>query len=215
MTNSSGTATNFGAATAITFANGIANVSGSTNGAMTLYKAEAVSIVVSDDVHTNGSGLPVNVKAVGSFAAAGCFHSCALLSYGGVECWGYNNHGQLGDNTTTQRLNPVAVNINATAISSGQYTTCAIVSGGAVWCWGYNGSGQLGNNSTTDSHIPVQAIGITNAIAITNAGSTTCALTSGGTVYCWGGNYYGQLGDGTTTTASPYGKTTPVAVSLQ
>ena len=146
---------------------------------------------------------------------AGRYHTCALLTTGAVDCWGYNNHGQLGDNTTTQRLNPVAVNINATAISSGQYTTCAIVSGGAVWCWGYNGSGQLGNNSTTDSHIPVQAIGITNAIAITNAGSTTCALTSGGTVYCWGGNYYGQLGDGTTTTASPYGKTTPVAVSLQ
>ena len=40
VTSSAGAATNFGTATAITFTNGVATVSGANNGVMTLYKAE-------------------------------------------------------------------------------------------------------------------------------------------------------------------------------
>lgn len=58
VTNSGGTAANFGAATAITFANGVATVSGSNNGVMRLYKVETANIIVSDGSgHSNGAGL--------------------------------------------------------------------------------------------------------------------------------------------------------------
>jgi len=61
VTNASGTATNFGTSESITFASGVATVSGSNNGAMVLYKAGRASIVVSDGSINNGSGLSVTV----------------------------------------------------------------------------------------------------------------------------------------------------------
>ena len=61
ITSTTGTAVNFGTSTAITFTNGQATVTGSSNGVMTLYKAGPASIVVSDGTLTNGTGLAVTV----------------------------------------------------------------------------------------------------------------------------------------------------------
>jgi hypothetical protein len=38
--------------------------------------------------------------------AAGYWVTCAVLISGGVECWGYNGHGGLGDGTTVDSLIP-------------------------------------------------------------------------------------------------------------
>jgi hypothetical protein len=63
VTNSSGSAVDFGSTTAVSFSAGVASVSGGSNGAMRLYKAEAASITVSDGTVGNGAGLPVTVGA--------------------------------------------------------------------------------------------------------------------------------------------------------
>ena len=63
VTNSAGTAVNFGSTTAITFVAGVATVSGSNNGVLKLYKAETASVVVSDGTINNGTGLSVTVHA--------------------------------------------------------------------------------------------------------------------------------------------------------
>jgi hypothetical protein len=63
VTNASGAATNFGTTTAINFTEGIATVSAGKNGQMTLVKAGATSITVSDGSITNGAGLAVTVSA--------------------------------------------------------------------------------------------------------------------------------------------------------
>jgi alpha-tubulin suppressor-like RCC1 family protein len=50
-------------------------------------------------------GLAGIVKAI----AAGAEHSCAVMSVGGVACWGRNAFGQLGDGTTRNAARPVSV----------------------------------------------------------------------------------------------------------
>jgi hypothetical protein len=64
VTNSSGSAINFGSTTSISFGSGVASVSfGSRNGVMTLYKSETASITVTDGTFSNGTGLPVTVES--------------------------------------------------------------------------------------------------------------------------------------------------------
>ncbi|MEM5873167.1 MAG: hypothetical protein QXV63_03000, partial [Candidatus Aenigmatarchaeota archaeon] len=54
---------------------------------------------------------PVLVQGINNAVAiaTGYDHTCALLSNGSIACWGWNYYGQLGDNTTTNRLTPVLV----------------------------------------------------------------------------------------------------------
>jgi alpha-tubulin suppressor-like RCC1 family protein/subtilisin family serine protease len=142
--------------------------------------------------------------------SAGGNHSCALRRSGRVVCWGANDHGQLGDASTLERLAPVAVQgvSDATAISAGEEHTCAIVRGGQVFCWGSNGSGRLGDGTTTDRLTAVPVQDLSDATAISVGGDHSCALRQGGQVSCWGGNAYGGLGNGSTSPSL-----TPVGVS--
>jgi alpha-tubulin suppressor-like RCC1 family protein len=149
--------------------------------------------------------------------AAGTFHSVALCSDGTIATWGYNGSGQLGDNTTTQRLVPVAVSTasgtsalfgrSVTAIASGDLHNLALCADGGVVAWGYNSYGQLGNNNTGQFSAPVavntssgvSALSGKTVVAIAVGGANDCtsrAMCSDGTVVIWGDNTFGSLGNG-------------------
>ncbi|MBI5406795.1 MAG: tandem-95 repeat protein, partial [Nitrospirae bacterium] len=142
--------------------------------------------------------------------ATGGSHTCAVMADGTVECWGYNNDGQLGDGTTIYSNTPVVVSgiSSAVRIAAGDSHTCAVLADGTVKCWGSNGLGQLGDGTTASRTTPVAVSGITTAVGIAAGDSHSCAVLNDGTAKCWGYNGYGQLGDGTTTY-----RTTPVTVS--
>ena len=165
-----------------------------------------------------GEGELTGVTAI----SAGGNHTVVLNENGTVWAWGYNECGQLGDNTTTDRLTPVQVLgegakdelTGVTAISAGYGYTVALKQDGTVWAWGDNWYGQLGDNTTTDRHTPVQVLGeggtgeLTGVTAISAGLNHTVALKEDGTVWAWGYNGYGQLGDGT----AGVGYDTPVQV---
>jgi alpha-tubulin suppressor-like RCC1 family protein len=133
---------------------------------------------------------PVQVLASGTAAASpvvlggvtqvalGKAQACALLEDRSVRCWGNNEHGQLGDGTTTdRRLNPVQVLASGTAAASpvvlggvtqvavGEFHTCALLVDGTVRCWGRNFNGELGDGTTDDRLNPAQVLASGTAAA--------------------------------------------------
>lgn len=173
------------------------------------------------DNTTTQRPIPVQVLGVGgsgtlsdvSQVSAGGNHTCVLKNDSSVFCWGANNDGRLGDNTTIQRNAPVQVlGVGGIGMFSGvtQLTShgshnCALRTDGGVYCWGFNISGELGDNTTSDRHVPVQVLGVGGIGTLSNiteiaAGSNhSCALNASGNLFCWGSNDWGQLGDNTTT----------------
>jgi len=94
---------------------------------------------------------------------AGGDHGCVVASDDKMYCWGLNNNGELGNNSSVNSSVPVAVNADGVLagktigqMSAGFSSTCAVDSEYNMYCWGYNDNGQLGNNSTNNSRVPAR-----------------------------------------------------------
>ena len=76
---------------------------------------------------------------------------------GGVQCWGDNFRGQLGDGTRNYRREPgyvVGLQQGVRQVAMGGGSACAMLVSGAVECWGTNYAGQLGTGDRGDSNTP-------------------------------------------------------------
>ncbi|MBL8923948.1 MAG: hypothetical protein JNJ54_34145, partial [Myxococcaceae bacterium] len=129
--------------------------------------------------------------------------ACALISGGGLLCWGDNDNGQIGvggTSTTDVSVGTAPVGLPAlTEVSAGGDHVCGITGPpGNLWCWGDNANGQLGDNSTIDRRTPQVVTGLASVTGVAGGTRHTCVTQQAGTAQCWGLNINGQLGDGTT-----------------
>jgi alpha-tubulin suppressor-like RCC1 family protein len=142
---------------------------------------------------------PVLVEGLSQVAlvAIGPAHKCAV-SPAGVQCWGQNSSGELGNGSKVDSATPVAVvglDAEVEAISVGTSHTCA-VSNGAAFCWGSNTFGELGNGSTGEALLPTPVSGLSSGVGSISAGyHFSCTLVDGA-AQCWGLDDSGSLGDG-------------------
>ncbi|MGN6418640.1 MAG: RCC1 domain-containing protein [Pseudobacter sp.] len=134
---------------------------------------------------------------IASSGVGGMF-TIALKSDGTLWAWGYNNNGQLGDNTTTTRHSPVQILPGTTwkEIAVGSDFSLAIRSDGTLWTWGSNNSGQLGNNTLTRSLQPIQIGTSTLWSKITGGSNFSAGVMTDGTAWGWGYNVEGATGTG-------------------
>lgn len=153
---------------------------------------------------TAGTGQPTPMLVSGltdvDELALGAQHTCAHLSSGAVDCWGWNVSGQLGDGTWKDKSTPTPVPglAGVAQLALGEYHSCARLTDGTAQCWGNNNqSGQLGDGTKLDKPTPTPVLGLADVVELAVGGWHGCAVSTGGTVQCWGDNSAGQLGDGT------------------
>ncbi|MBA2661714.1 MAG: hypothetical protein H0U74_05425 [Bradymonadaceae bacterium] len=145
-----------------------------------------------------------DVPSALSELSAGNGHSCALDAGKNVVCWGHNNEGQLGRETTNviaghgllSGLGPMS------SLSAGNMHGCAIHDQ-KVYCWGRNSQGQLGDGTELSRSAPAEVALPASASQVVAGLDFSCALveSSAPNVYCWGQNSQGQLGAGSESPA--------------
>lgn len=176
--------------------------------------------------NNNANRTPLAVVGVGGHGTlgnvthitVGANHACALISGGTVDCWGLDDHGQLGNGGAipgTNSASPVQVEgpsgagylTGVTEISGGRMHVCVLRSDSTVYCWGRNETGELGDGTMISKSVPVRSGDIDTATQVSAGEYHSCARLQDGTAQCWGAAAFGQVGDGTTADTD-----TPVTV---
>lgn len=126
--------------------------------------------------------------------SAGYEHSAGIKSDGTLWTWGKNTAGQLGDGTTTNRLDltQIGTDTNWTMVSASQTHTVALKSNGTMWSWG-TASGQVTNFSST-LLVPTQIGTDTDWAYINTSDGLTFAIKTNGELWTWGADNYGRIG---------------------
>lgn len=131
-------------------------------------------------------GSTMGPAAAGGGPWAGAWHTCAPRA-NGLDCWGKNNEGQLGDGQTMNRVvrRPVRELQGVVHAAGGAFHTCAVVAGGDLHCWGRNADGQLG---LPEANVPLprKVPAFVGARAVVADESYTCVLLASGRVACLG-----------------------------
>jgi alpha-tubulin suppressor-like RCC1 family protein len=176
---------------------------------------------------TGNSTIPVAVAAaqgvVYTTLAASANAVCAVTSGGAVDCWGFNDSGQLGNaSTVTSRvpvraLLPTNVVVRSVTAGANGFHFCAISSTDALYCWGRNVGGQFGAGKLFENSTPVVVPLPGTLRARTLAAGTTllCIAASDDRVYCQGSGSRGEMGNGSVSEQLSFGPVqTPPSVAI-
>jgi alpha-tubulin suppressor-like RCC1 family protein len=175
---------------------------GTTSSSSDLSAGEHVITLAATDAFGSHASASITITVapvlVPSTIASGEGHTCALTSSGAAYCWGWNGYGQLGTDSYTSSLTPLAVKggLTFTSLTAGSGHTCGRASSGQSYCWGDNDYGQLGIASFSGSKVPAVVNTNVQFSQLSAGWEYTCGLTAGGNAYCWGRNVQGRLGVG-------------------
>ena len=120
--------------------------------------------------------------------SAGEAVSFLITPEGNLYAWGRNDHGQLGDGSTTNRSAPIRVLTDVAEVSAGLSFTLALRTDGTVWAWGNNDFGQLGDGTTTSSLLPIKVL--YDAISISAGQQQSLAIRTDNTLWAWGNTMF-------------------------
>jgi len=143
-----------------------------------------------------------------ALTSSGASSAWATKTDGTMWAWGYNGHGQVGQNSTsTQRYSsPTQVGSDTTwatdsfdKLGGGTSSCITIKTDGTLWSWGSNEQGVLGINAAHDSHrsSPVQIPGTWSVVSEPEH-VTAYAINTSGELFGWGYSGYGQLANNNT-----------------
>jgi len=95
-----------------------------------------------------------------TLVSAGDGHSLALDQNGRAWGWGLNSYGQVGDGSTTDRTQPVPVDmpvgVRFTTVAAGDLQSAALDQDGAIWVWGSDSEDMFGGGADDRMKTPVQ-----------------------------------------------------------
>ena len=136
----------------------------------------------------------------------GGYHSSAITYDGKLILWGRNRYGAIGDDSTTDRLSPVQIDIGTEVspkqVDLGDEHSCVITNDNdEMKCFGHNNRGQIGDGTTSNRLTPT-TVNFGSNLYATQIGAGiqhTCAILNDNSLKCWGSNAYGQVGDGTSS----------------
>jgi alpha-tubulin suppressor-like RCC1 family protein len=148
-----------------------------------------------DAKFVNFSDMSVTIRKV----SCGASHTLALSTAGKLYAWGANTYGQLGDNSTEDRLEPVLIKIPGTIIkdlAAGGAHSLILDTLGRVWSWGQGEGGRLGHLNSALELRPKLIEDLPENILQVAAGSSHSGCFTTENVYTWGKGSYGRLGHG-------------------
>lgn len=180
---------------------------------------DGVAQLPSGFVPAKQQGGPFKRIAVGQLSRCGVTDDGGVVD--GVECWGLDDYGALGDGHSSPSFDSATPQVvlselgvavsGASELAVGNGSAC-VVSGSAggngnVLCWGGSSDfGQLGLAPNT-SNYSVATKNYKTALSVGLGNRFACArrqgLSTTQNVICWGDNVRGELGRGTASAGGP------------
>lgn len=110
-----------------------------------------------------------------SYISGGYGHSVAIKTDGSLWSWGFNDNGQIGDGTMTDRQFPYHIgnNTNWSSVTCTYFSSIALNSSGIHYGWGQNTNGQIGNDTNVNSFYPLVGISCTGLLSNEDFGHTS------------------------------------------
>ena len=191
----------------------------STNGDFTFKAGEQnTTFTIQDDTSNKNTTISVQVNQIwdknlqisdyeDNKVLTSFNHTLIIKKDASLWAWGYNNIGQLGDGTTTQKVTPIRIgrDNNWKSLATTSYPNYndthsgGIKTDGTLWMWGEGDSGRLGTENTTDLSVPTQIGSDTNWAMLSIGLADTYALKTDGTLWTWGKYTSNRLGQGTSS----------------